>query len=350
MFLEPITVENTYYPAIDREWDIIAGKFSGTFGAVVPMDELVIKYPEYVGGSGNHLRTHFGLLSWPHDVNKNDDYRFHDIAQIDDRITYTALIKADFLNESLIVGEPEVQHQATNASYVSILQMAPYHVDNLTYTSGAMGTDLTMEPHNFNLRTGSAISYTNTTSSSEKKSVAYSMTSKAETIFAIDNPALEKGAAGFQAVRGITTTLFGDTPVGKAIEGIGQAWDALCDHVETTKTNSNENEVTHMLTTTNMADYLDELYFTAEWHHIWCYPVSMIPDFANSGDIDTSLSFDQADVLDKQTYITFAWTSRTTRKEICSRTLLRWQWLRVTGGTSRFTARGHGQAGISMSI
>lgn len=264
-FLNPITGENTYYHAIDREFDIIAGKFSGTFGNVVPMDELIIKYPEYVGGSGNHLRTHFELLSWFSDVDKKpentDVFRFHDIAQIDDRITYTALIKADFLNESL-------------------------HVDNLTYTSGAMGADLTMEPHNFNLRTRSAISYTNTTASSEKKSVAYSMTSK--------------------AVRGITTTLFGKSPVGKAIEGIGQAWDALCDHMETTKTNSNENEVTHMLTTTNMADYLDELYFTAEWHHIWRYPVSMIPDFADKGNVDTSLSFDQSKVLDKQTYITFA--------------------------------------------
>ena len=64
-YLEPLTGEQTPYPVIDREFDIIAGKFTGQVGTVVPRDDLVIKYPQWASGTvtGNKLRSHVALMT-----------------------------------------------------------------------------------------------------------------------------------------------------------------------------------------------------------------------------------------------------------------------------------------------
>lgn len=300
-FLKPLTGEEKPYPIIDREFDIIAGKFSGRIGTFKTCDDLVIKYPQWTGDGGNKLRSHVALMTNIPGVS-NGGAQVHEIMSLSDRDHLLALAKDDFLEESVTLGEPVKTVDRSDLDYIAILQMMPYHVDNITND----GTALTETPKNFTLFMDTYVNYSNETSTSETKSMSYSMTSTAETIFALDSSLTESAAKTFQGVRGITSTFLGDTPAGKAIEGIGTFWDKLKDTTETTKTTSNTNESTAMVTMATQANYLDTLYLNTADRYFWRYPIENPPSWILERTLNNYGTFDKSKAKTKQSYITFS--------------------------------------------
>ncbi|MBQ9389526.1 MAG: hypothetical protein IJU07_05065, partial [Synergistaceae bacterium] len=132
------------------------------------------------------------------------------------------------------------------------------------------------------------------------------MTSTAETIFALDSKLTETGAAAFQGVRGITSTLLGDTPEGKSIEGIGQLWDKLKDTVETTKTTSSTHASSSDIKMSTQANYHDALFVNAANRYFWRYPIDNPPSWILEQTLSNYGTFNNSQVKTKQTYITFA--------------------------------------------
>ncbi|MBR0278748.1 MAG: hypothetical protein IJQ75_02040 [Synergistaceae bacterium] len=212
------------------------------------------------------------------------------------------LMAADFLGEGVKLGEPVKTVDRSDLDYTAILQMMPYHVDNITPD----GKSLTDNPQNFTLLLNAHIGYNNTSTSSDKSSMTYSMTSTAETIFALDSEITQGAAKTFQGVRGITSTLLGDTPTGKAVEGIGKFWDTLKDTTETTKSTSNTNEATSIMSIATQANYLDTLYLNTSNRYIWRYPVYNPPSWILERTLSSYGTFDKSKAKTQQTYITFA--------------------------------------------
>gem|GEM_PF-2861282 len=300
-FLEPITGEQKPYPVIDREFDIIAGKFSGRIGTFKTCDDLVIKYPQWTDASGNKLRSHVALMTNIPGVS-NGGTQVHEIMSLSDRDHLLAFAKGDYLEESVTLGEPVKTVDRADLDYTAILQMMPYHVDNITPD----GKSLTDKPQNFTLLLNADIKYENSSSTSDKKSMTYSMTSTAETIFALDSKLTQGAAKTFQGVRGITSTFLGDTPAGKAIEGTGKFWDKLKDTVETTKSTSNTSEYTSMMSIATQANYLDTVYVNTSDRYIWRYPVENPPSWILERTLSNYGTFDKSKAKTQQTYITFA--------------------------------------------
>ena len=303
-YVQPLTGAQDAYPIIDREFDIIAGKFSGRIGNVDNMiicDDLVIKYPQWSNSDGNKLRSHVALMTnipgttnWGTQVNE--------ITSLSDRNHLLAFTKGDYLNESVTLGDPVKTVDRSDLDYTAILQMMPYHVDNITPD----GRSLTRDPQNFTLRLDTAINYNNSSTESDTKSLEYSMTATAETIFALDSGVTRGASKTFQGIRGITSTFLGETPAGKALEGIGKFWDKMKDTVTTTKTTTNQNEATSMMSITTQANYLDTLYVNSSNRYLWRYPVENPPSWILERTLSNYGSFDQSQANAKQTYITFA--------------------------------------------
>ena len=301
-YIKPITTEDlTPYPVIDREFDIIAGKFTGTIGTITTCDDLVIKYPQWTGDGGNRQRSHVALMTNISGVS-NWGTHVHEIMSLSDRDHLLAFAKADYLEESVTLGEPVKTVDRADLDYTAILQMMPYHVDNITPD----GKSLTDNPQNFTLLLNAHIGYNNTSTSSDKSSMTYSMTSTAETIFALDSSFTRGTASTFQGVRGLTSTLIGDTPAGKAIEGIGKFWDTLKDTTETTKSTSNTSEYSSMMSIATQANYLDTLYVNTSDRYIWRYPVTNPPSWILERTLSSYGTFDKSKAKTQQTYITFA--------------------------------------------
>ncbi|MBR1437377.1 MAG: hypothetical protein IJ587_02450, partial [Synergistaceae bacterium] len=302
-YLKPLTGEDKPYPVIDREFDIIAGKFSGQIGKAVTRDDLIIKYPQWSDSDGNKLRSHVvlmtnipGVTNWGTEV--------HEITSLSDRDHLLAFAKADYLGEGVTLGDPVKVTDTSDLDYTAILQMFPYHVDNLT----SDGTALQKDPQNFTLRLGTAVTYNNTSSSSETKNLTYSMIKTAETIFALDNPALRTASKTFQGIRGITTAVLGDNDKIKKMDGIGKIWDKLKDTTQTTTTKSNENSTSYTMSITTSANYQDTLYMNQSNRYIWRYPIQEVPAPAwlIGENKDTSASFDASQAMNQRSYITFA--------------------------------------------
>lgn len=303
-YLEPITGEQKPYPVIDREFDIIAGKFSGQVGKVMTRDDLIIKYPQWASGvSGNKLRSHAALMTNIPGVT-NWGTQVHEIADASERGHMFAFAKADFLGEGVSLGEPVKITDTTDQDYTAILQMFPYHVDNLT----SDGTALQKDPQNFTLRLGTEVTYNNTTTSSDTKNLTYSMTKTAETIFAVDNPAIRTVSKTFQGIRGIMTSGLFSNDVVKKMSGIGGIWDKLKDTVQTTTTKSSQSSKAYTMSITTQANYQDTLYVNQSTRYLWRYPVLQVPAPAwlIGQTKDTSGSFDESQAMTQQSYITFA--------------------------------------------
>ena len=300
-YLAPITGDWTPYPVIDREFDIIAGKFTGTVGKVTTRDDLVIKYPQWTSGSGNKLRSHVVLMTNIPGVT-NWGAQVHEITSLSDRDHLLAFAKADYLDESLTLGEPVKTVDRSDLDYTAILQMMPYHVDNIKPD----GSALTEQPQNFTLLLDTKIDYNNTSTTTDKKSMNYSMTTTAETIFALDSDLTRGASKTFQGIRGITSTFLGETPAGKKIESIGKFWDKMKDTVTTTKSTSNEHENGYIMSIATQANYIDTLYVNAANRYIWRYPLENPPAWILDKTLGSFGSFDASKAERKQTYITFA--------------------------------------------
>ena len=307
-YLEPITGEQKPYPVIDREFDIIAGKFSGQVGKAMTRDDLIIKYPQWspaapINVSINMLRSHVALMTNIPGVT-NWGTEVHEIAAMSERDHMIAFAKADFLGEGVSLGEPVKITDTTDQDYTAILQMFPYHIDNLT----SDGTALTKDPQSFTLRLGTEVTYNNTTTSSDTKNLTYGMTKAAETIFAVDNPALRTVSKTFQGIRGIMTSGLFNNDVVKKISGIGGIWDKLKDTVETTTTKSNQSSKSYTMSITTQANYQDTLYVNQSTRYLWRYPVLQVPapSWLIGQTKDTSGSFDESQAMTQQSYITFA--------------------------------------------
>ena len=303
-YLKPLTGEETPYPIIDREFDIIAGKFSGRVGTITTCDDLVIKYPQWASGvSGNKLRSHVALMTNIPGVT-NWGTQVHEITSLPDRDHLLAFTKADYLNESITLEDPVKLSNTKDFDYSAILQMFPYHVDNLTED----GTALTKAPRSFTLRLKTAVTYNNTSSSSETKNLTSKMTAIAETIFAFDNPALRFASKTFQGIRGITSAVLGSNDTAKKIEGAGAIWDKLKDTIETTTTESNENAISYVMSTTTIANRQDTLLMNQSTHYLWRYPIKQVPAPAwlLGKTKDNIGSFDKSQAKSQQSYITFA--------------------------------------------
>ena len=302
-YLSPITGEQNPYPLIDREFDLIAGKFSGRVGTVKTCDDLVIKYPQWSDSDGNKLRSHVALMTNIPGVT-NWGTQVHEITSLSDRDHLLAFAKADYLNEGVTLGDPVRVTDTSDLDYTAILQMFPYHVDNLT----SDGTALQKDPQNCTLRLNTAVTYKNTSSSSETKNLSYNMIKTAETIFALDNPALRTASKTFQGIRGITTAVLGDNDTIKKMDGIGKIWDKLKDTTQTTTTKSNENSTSYTMSITTSANYQDTLYMNQSNRYIWRYPIQEVPAPAwlIGQNKDTSASFDASQAMNQRSYITFA--------------------------------------------
>ena len=129
-YLEPLTGAQIPYPVIDREFALIAGKFSGQVGTVVPRDDLVIKYPQRASGTvtGNKLRSHVALMTNIPGVT-NWGTQVHESSALSERDHFLSFAKADYAGESVHVGEPVKVTDMYDEDYTAILQMFPYHVD-----------------------------------------------------------------------------------------------------------------------------------------------------------------------------------------------------------------------------
>ena len=303
LFLKTITRATTPYPFFEREFDIVKGKFTGRIGDVITVDDLIVKYPaidqdnQTKDDGTNYVYSSLSL------VKDYDGSNFTEVnIQHIQRNYAVGLMRADFLGESVKLGEPVKTVDRADLDYTAILQMMPYHVDNIT----ADGKSLTDKPQNFTLLLNADIKYENSSSTSDKKSMTYSMTSTAETIFALDSSFTRGTASTFQGVRGLTSTLIGDTPAGKAIEGIGKFWDKLKDTVETTKSTSNTSEYSSMMSIATQANYLDTLYVNTSDRYIWRYPVTNPPSWILERTLSSYGTFDKSKAKTQQTYITFA--------------------------------------------
>ncbi|MBQ9388865.1 MAG: hypothetical protein IJU07_01665, partial [Synergistaceae bacterium] len=188
--------------------------------------------------------------------------------------------------------------------YTAILQAVPYHVDNLT----ADGKSLAKQPRNFTLRLDTAVTYNNTSTSSDRSNLTYGMTKRAETIYALDSDFTRKASKTFQGVRGITSALIGSTDVGKKIDLVGKVWDKLKDTVDTTTSKSNEYSQSYTMSITAQSNYYDTLYANSSKRYIWRYPVLTYPapDWLIGQVKDSGGSFDKSQVNDERLYITFA--------------------------------------------
>ena len=304
-YFAPITGEQTGaqtpYPLIDREFDIIAGKFTGRIGTIATCDDLVIKYPQWTDGDGNKLRSHVALMTNIPGVS-NWGTEVHEITALTDRDHLLAFAKADYAEESVTLGDPVKTVDRSDLDYTAILQMMPYHVDNIKPD----GSALTEQPQNFTLLMDTQISYSNTSTSADTKSMNYSMTSTAETIFALDSSLTRGASSTFQGIRGITSTFLGETPAGKKIETVGKFWDKLKDTVTTTTSTSNQNEKGYIMSIATQANYLDTLYVNTSNRYIWRYPVDNPPSWILDQTLGKYGSFDVSKAERKQTYITFA--------------------------------------------
>ena len=188
--------------------------------------------------------------------------------------------------------------------YTAILQMFPYHVDNLT----ADGTALQKDPNNFTLRTGTSVTYNNTSSSSNTKNLNYKMTAVAETIFALDTPALQSGLKTFQGLRGIVTKVLGKNDVVKKLNNsVDTIWNKIKDTTESTTTKVNTNSRQYTMSMTTAADYQDTLYMNRSTRYFWRYPIQEVPAPAwlLGQTKDTDASFDKSKVKNQLSYITF---------------------------------------------
>lgn len=87
---------------------------------------------------------------------------------------YLALAKADYLNETVILDDPIKTTDKSDVDYIALLQMTPYHVDNVAED----GSALTKDPVNHTLRLGTQVDYVNATSDTQVSSTTYSMTKK----------------------------------------------------------------------------------------------------------------------------------------------------------------------------
>ena len=87
----------------------------------------------------------------------NRETQVHEITSMKEREHVLAFAKADFLDEGVSLGDPERVIDTSEHDYTAILQMFPYHVDNIS----ADGTALTKAPHNFTLRLNTEVKYNN---------------------------------------------------------------------------------------------------------------------------------------------------------------------------------------------
>ena len=302
-YLQPLTGEQKPYPVIDREFDIIAGKFTGTVGKALTRDDLIIKYPQWADGSGNKLRSHVALMTNIPGVT-NRTTKVQEITALQDREHLLALAKADYLGEGVSLGDVVKVTDDSDRDYVAMLQMFPYHVDNLT----ADGSALQKDPNNFTLRRATSVTYSNTFTSADTANLSYSMTKTAETIFALDCAAVRTASSTFKGIRGIVTSGIGDNDAIKKIGTIGKIWDALKDTVEETRTKSSKNSRSYKMTITTQANYQDTLYMNRSTRYLWRYPVLQVPAPAwlMGQTKDTTGSFDKSQVLNQRSYITFA--------------------------------------------
>ncbi|MBQ7733439.1 MAG: SYNERG-CTERM sorting domain-containing protein [Synergistaceae bacterium] len=314
MFLKMVSRTDKPYPFFEREFDILKGKFTGRIGDVITVDDLIIKHPimdrsETTKLDGtNYVKSTISLLK-DYDGKKSQTKELTEISKPDGTNYITrdyavGFMTANFLGEGVKLGDPVKITINKDDNYTAILQAMPYHVDNITPD----GTALTKEPQNFTLRKDTSVVYTNASKESEAKSMTYSMTKKAETIFALDSDVTRGAASAFQGVRGIVSTLFGSTEKGKSVEAAGAIWDKLKDTVETTTSKSNENATEFEMTITQQANYHDSLYYSRSSNYLWRYPVLTYPapDWLMGNVKDTLGNFDNSKAKEQQTYITFA--------------------------------------------
>ncbi|MBR0186155.1 MAG: hypothetical protein IJQ24_09015, partial [Synergistaceae bacterium] len=312
MFIKMVSRAETPYPFFERECEIIAGKFTGRIGEVTTADDLVIKHPvinadDSVKLDGtNYVRSAVSLVK-DYDGQKATTQELTDISKPDGnnyipRDYAVGFMTADFLGESVTLGEPVKTVDRSDLDYTAILQMMPYHVDNIKPD----GSALTEQPQNFTLLMDTQISYSNTSTSADTKSMNYSMTSTAETIFALDSSLTRGASSTFQGIRGITSTFLGETPAGKKIEGVGKIWDKLKDTITTTTNTTNEHERGFIMSIATQANYLDTLYVNTSNRYIWRYPVDNPPSWILDQTLGKYGSFDVSKAERKQTYITFA--------------------------------------------
>ena len=331
-----LTEGSTYYPYMEREFDIAAGEFTGRIGEVITVDDLVIKRPDGyedvwvfdpdIGGlNWNKLKSavslvynlddcgewydKFGSNEWWYYSEGDMPKRWGKITQIASfpRDCAVGLVPGNYLGEGVKLGDPIKKTDTLDLDYIAILQMMPYHVDNVVSTDASY---LTSDPFNFTLCEGTAVTYKNSSEESTASNLTYSMTASAETIFALDNPILRKASKSFQAIRGISTAVLGDsTKVSRGIEAAGKIWDKLKDTVTTTTDTSNNSATSCEIDLTVQANRQDTLYVSQSNRYLWRYPVLTypVPDWLIGQLKDTTMeSCDKSQVTKQQTYVTFA--------------------------------------------
>ena len=314
--LQVITGDTQRYPFMDRECDIVAGKFTGRMGAGTICDDLVVRYPERHGNidertNENKLIGKMKLLS---DIEKGKRCTATELKSSLDRKTIVGLAVADYASEGAELGVPEkTVSDIKDRSYLAILQAPPFHVDNLT----ADGTTLQAKPRNFTYRNGSEVSYSKSTGSSSKEVVSFEMRSSVETVFGFDSPELRDAIGKYKKIKGVTSSVLGNKlvqfiPGVKAVDGkfsgITKIVDSLLDKVTKTTKTTNDNASSTNIRLMTAATKQDVAYFSKADRYIWRYPIltKPAPAWLVGERADEKGNFAGAKVSEEQNYISFA--------------------------------------------
>ena len=308
-------------PFMDREFDIVAGKFTGNMGAGTICDEIIVKYP-IRDGYGDFTKTGDILM---HDrivlvtnMKKGDHYELTELKSCaqGERV---GLAVDDYFGESVELGNSVLTiSDVDDKNYLAILQAPPYHVDNLTED----GTALQEQPRNFNYRRESSVRYENTNTKTESENVKFTMSNSYETIFMFDSPFVRDVAKTYNKIKGGVSKIIehpggslipGVPYIEKQFKGITGIIDPLLDRVKQTTEKTNSNASTTDIKISTAATRQDVLFVSGSKQYIWRYPILTrpVPYWLGGG---SSATFGNAKVTDKEHFITFVINdSRTTR-------------------------------------
>ena len=315
-FLQVITENTQPYCVMEREFAIVAGKFTGRISVGTVCDDLVVLYPERQGNVDERTNENLllGKVKLLSNIQKDTIVDATELITISDRSRLMGLSVADYASESAELGDvKKVVSDIKERNYLALLHALPFHVDNLA----ADGSALEAQPRNFTYRNGSEVAYQDSAQTTSKDVASFQMSNSVETVFAFDSPELRNAVGTYNKIKGLTAfalgnstvqTLPGAPAIAKTFDGITGIINKLTDRMTTTTntTNSNASTVAIDLTAT-AATKSDVVYFSKSNQYIWRYPVltKPTPAWLTGERIDRRGNFASADVDNQQSFITF---------------------------------------------
>ena len=158
MLYEMVTRDKAnYYQFFNREFDVMAGKFTGTLGDVTTVDDLVIVHPVIAwddtikNDSKNLVRSAVSVVSGIY--GNSDNLHTEKLTEAEDRNCYLGIMPANFLGEGVQLGDPvkitsekDIDYTAACMCYIqlSLLGCPGYVVIANTLSNPATSLDKRM--------------------------------------------------------------------------------------------------------------------------------------------------------------------------------------------------------------